>query len=406
MSLVPDTLLDNHLATPTLRDAGAEVLSLALLDARNHSLHVAKRIYQSLAACAERARAERARDALLLRLERHGSQLATWVQVPWEFRPAALPKTWEALQTALLASSEGMQERLMDAAPDSESLAAFRAALELEDRLGQSLIRIANQWANAWAESAGSRAEDAAQVWGTDWPAPHAHAARQPLWMPARPWTLGQSARLYARLSAEAFAWHDELHHDSVRVNEFDIDAQPVSWGQFVEFVDDAGYDREELWSAAGWLWVHQNGRRAPWAVEQLGVASGAVLQRSFGRLTRRAGAHACMHVSYFEAEAFARWADRRLPTEHEWEIAATVGAGQGFRWGDVMEWTLDRYRAGLPRAGEFAARPDFSNGTGSLQSVRGASFAARPRNKLACARYFAEPERDDAFIGFRTCSL
>jgi gamma-glutamyl hercynylcysteine S-oxide synthase len=411
MSLLPETLTAAQLDAPTMRDAGADLLSVALMDGRNQSLLVAARIHAALGDCANGEAAQTTRNRLCQRLAAHGQRLASFADTSWRFNADErdTDKRWRALQAELLVGMESLQDELSAAEPSAAALAPFRAAVELEDRLGQALIKMANTWANGWAEAVGSRAENAGQVWGTDWPAPHAHAARQGLWMPARRWALGASARARARLSPEAFAWANELHHASIDVPEFDIDAQPITWAQFVEFVDDGGYDREELWQAQGWAWAQQVARRAPLYVEQLGVASGAVLQRSFGRLTRRAGTHACMHVTYWEADAYARWAGRRLPTEHEWEIAACAGASQGFRWGDVLEWTLDRYTESPARQGEFtpfAADSAAMRDVAQHRSVRGASFAARQRQKIIVTRYHGAPDCDHAFVGFRTCSI
>jgi gamma-glutamyl hercynylcysteine S-oxide synthase len=120
------------------------------------------------------------------------------------------------------------------------------------------------------------------------------------------------------------------------------------------------------------------------------------------------AGSQGVMHVSWWEAEAWARWAGRRLPTEVEWELAAHAGARHGFRWGDVREWTATTLRPwdgfvaeAWTRGTEFEAEPLF----GRARVQRGASFAARSRMKHPKARAFALPERDDGFVGFRTCA-
>jgi gamma-glutamyl hercynylcysteine S-oxide synthase len=190
---------------------------------------------------------------------------------------------------------------------------------------------------------------------------------------------------------------------------EFEIDAQAVTWAQYVEFVDDGGYDREELWLPEGWQWLQHTaaaeGRRGPRYVDQIGVASGAVMQTRFGKPMRMLGHHAATHVTWWEADAWARWAGRRLPAEVEWEAAAHHALRLGFRWGDVWEWTGSTFRP----------YPDFTPGPwadysvphfGSHKVLRGASFATRAMAKNARFRNFARPEDDLQFCGFRTCAL
>jgi formylglycine-generating enzyme required for sulfatase activity len=111
------------------------------------------------------------------------------------------------------------------------------------------------------------------------------------------------------------------------------------------------------------------------------------------------------MHVSRHEAEAWCRWAGRRLPTEPEWELAASQGAGRGFVWGEVWEWVAGSARlwpgAGKPAPGSPDAAP--AEGQGVL---RGASFVTRGRWHLPKARRFAAVEDDTLFCGFRSCAL
>jgi formylglycine-generating enzyme required for sulfatase activity len=115
------------------------------------------------------------------------------------------------------------------------------------------------------------------------------------------------------------------------------------------------------------------------------------------------------MHVSWWEADAWARWAGRRLPTEAEWEIAAQQAARRGFRWGEVREWTAGTVRpfagfhadAWTPHA-ELDAQPVF----GVARVQRGASFATRSRMKHPRARWWALPDRDEGFVGFRSCAV
>jgi len=112
-----------------------------------------------------------------------------------------------------------------------------------------------------------------------------------------------------------------------------------------------------------------------------------------------------CDDLTWFEADAWCRWAGRRLPTEVEWECAAVAGAALGFRWGDVWEWTAGTAR---PYPG-FAADPwrEYSAPAfGRDKVLRGASFATRARMRNARFRRFAAAERDDIFCGFRSCAV
>ena len=129
------------------------------------------------------------------------------------------------------------------------------------------------------------------------------------------------------------------------------------------------------------------------------------VLQHRFGKLVRVPMAQPVIHVSWYEAEAWCRWAGRRLPSEVEWEAAAHQGATRGFRWGDVWEWTATTFR---PYPG-FVAGPyrDYSAPWfGTHKVLRGASFATHPRMRHPRYRNFYRPERDDVFCGFRSCAV
>src|SRR5678815_3399863 len=110
------------------------------------------------------------------------------------------------------------------------------------------------------------------------------------------------------------------------------------------------------------------------------------VLRHRFGQLSRVAGAEPTVHVSAFEAEAWCRWAGRRLPSEVEWEAAAHQGATRGFRFGDVWEWTASTFR---PYPG-FVLGPwrDYSLPCfGRTRVLRGASFAGRAWSRRGLLR-------------------
>jgi len=218
--------------------------------------------------------------------------------------------------------------------------------------------------------------------------------AREPLLMPATRWALGSPAG--------GFAFDNERAAHVVAIPEFEIDAQPVTWAQYVEFVEDGGYDEPAHWSRDGWEWVLQAGRRTPRHVDQMRQA---VLQHRFGALVRVPLGQPVVHVTWYEADAWCRWAGRRLPSEVEWEAAAHQAASRGFRWGDVWEWTATTFR---PYPGFVAgpwraySQPAF----GTHKVLRGASFATAPRLRHPKMRGFLVADRDDAFTGFRSCAI
>ncbi|MEP6740021.1 MAG: SUMF1/EgtB/PvdO family nonheme iron enzyme [Caldimonas sp.] len=219
------------------------------------------------------------------------------------------------------------------------------------------------------------------------------HAARPPLFFPATRWLLGASP--------PGFRFDDQREPHPVDIPEFEIDAQAVTWAQYGEFVEDGGYDDAAHWSIDGRAWLEREGRRTPRHVDQM---RHGVLQRRFGQLARVAQSQPAVHVSWYEADAWCRWAGRRLPGEVEWEAAAHQGATRGFRWGDVREWTASTLR---PYPG-FAAGPwrDYAAPAfGTHKVLRGASFATRQSLVSARIRDFARPDRDDGFFGFRSCA-
>jgi formylglycine-generating enzyme required for sulfatase activity len=273
---------------------------------------------------------------------------------------------------------------------DDDALHFYRAALLHEDRLCEALaVRL-------------------------QLGAPPALMQRPPVLLPARRWRLGSAPTAEPAAPGgrpvRGYVPHNERWAHEVAVPEFEIDAQPVSWSAYVEFADDGGYDRRDCWTDEGWAWLQREGRRAPQGVEQL--HGGVVVQRaSVGasglqrQLQRAAGAEAVLHVSRHEAEAWCRWAGRRLPTEAEWELAAITAAGLGFVWGQVFEWTAGSARAwpgaGEPPPGELDRAPLPGHAV-----LRGASFATRSRWAHAKARRFAPAAHSTMFCGFRSCSV
>ena len=416
--------------SPEVRRAGRDVLSLALMDARNHTLHLASQLEAGLGAHLDVNRVpgtvsplwtlghigwfqewwvlrnlQRQRgsncDPSALRLASLDTMADVWYNpvLNGQQGPRHQPRNQGREQVPvpdlpgvrgyLLETLEATLELLEKSPEDDEALYFYRLALCHEDMQGETLIEL--------AQSLGVSLK---------LPLPGGASAREPLRVSAVRWNMGSGAE-------SGFAFDNERPGHVIQVPEFEIDAHPVTWAQFVEFVDDGGYDRPELWHADGWRWLtekaadasEQGGRRGPRYVDQIGVASGAVMQTRFGKPMRMLGSQSATHVTWWEADAWARWAGRRLPAEVEWEVAAHTAARQGFRWGDVWEWTGTTFR-GYPA---FAPGPwrDYSEPKfGTHKVLRGASFATRARMKNPKFRGFALPQRDEMFCGFRSCAL
>jgi iron(II)-dependent oxidoreductase len=240
----------------------------------------------------------------------------------------------------------------------------------------------------------------------------------------------------------DGFVFDNEKWSHPVEMRPFAIARAPVTQAEFAVFVDDDGYRRSELWSPAGWQWREGADVRQPTYWERRG--GGGWWRREFDRWVLLEPHHPVHHVSWYEAEAFCRWAGRRLPTEAEWELAASGPANpkQRFSWGDapptqnqanldglgggvvdvaaaaegdapcgcrqmignVWEWTASDF---LPYPG-FVTDPYMEYSVpwfGSHKVLRGGCWATRARMLRNTWRNFYRPERRDVWAGFRTCA-
>jgi ergothioneine biosynthesis protein EgtB len=137
---------------------------------------------------------------------------------------------------------------------------------------------------------------------------------------------------------SDDFAWDNEKPAHKVFLEDFRIDRAPVSNGDYLEFIKAGGYQDFRWWHSAGWTQVNQDNWRAPLYWEQ---HDGEWMIRDFAGLHPAADKlnEPVSHVSFLEASAFAKWAGKRLPTEAEWEKAATLSSDdsrKSFPWGDA----------------------------------------------------------------------
>ncbi len=221
------------------------------------------------------------------------------------------------------------------------------------------------------------------------------------------------------------FAWDNESPRHDVLIHPFSLADRLVTNGEWLAFMRDGGYSTASLWLADGWTTVNREGWEAPlyWELrdDQWHAMSLAGLQP-----VEKAAPVA--HVSYYEADAFARWAGKRLPTEFEWEIAAQdlpvtgndlatralrpmpaeVAAPGKLRqmFGDVWEWTQSAY---LPYPGYRPPDGALGEYNGkfmvSQQVLRGGSCATPPGHTRATYRNFFYPHQRWQFMGLRLAS-
>jgi ergothioneine biosynthesis protein EgtB len=233
------------------------------------------------------------------------------------------------------------------------------------------------------------------------------------------------------------FHFDNEKWAHPVDLRPFCIARAPVTNRQFLEFVLSGGYRRREWWSVEGWAWKGDADAPRYWSQED-----GEWRERRFSRQKPLEQDLPVMHVSWHEANAYCRYAGRRLPSEAEWEVAASFAAEgrRRYPWGNSAEGgartnlrgagrvAVDRFAPGDTFGGcrqmlgnvwewtssAFEPYPGFvcdpyreysQPWFGTHKVLRGGSFATPLRLVANTWRNFYTPDRCDIFAGFRTCA-
>jgi ergothioneine biosynthesis protein EgtB len=242
-------------------------------------------------------------------------------------------------------------------------------------------------------------------------PGPRATSAAPPLRWEPRPAGLHWLGH-----GGGGFAFDNESPRHKVFVQAHEIASRPVTAGEYLDFLEDGGYDRPELWLSDGWAARRQHGWTAPLYWER--STDGWRVFTLHGLRPLDPAEPVC-HVSYYEADAYARWAGARLPTEAEWEVAADrevdgnflesgrlhpapdPGTGQFF--GDVWEWTASPYTAYPGYRPAAGALGEYNGKFMCNQMVlRGGSCATPAGHVRPTYRNFFPPDARWQFSGVR----
>jgi len=242
------------------------------------------------------------------------------------------------------------------------------------------------------------------------------------------------------------FCFDNEKWQHSVIVEPYSISRTATSYNQFADFVNDNGYSNKQYWSDDGWKWLQDNKIISPngWKKD----SNDNWLIKQFYQWIAIPGDTAVIHINWYEANAWCKWAGRRLPSEAEWELAASgkpdnINAKRLYPWGDneptdklvnmnstnmgtisvsalpdgdsafgcrqmignTWEWVSDTFN---PYPGFTADMyEDYSQPLfGNTKVLRGGAWSTRSRMIRNTWRTYYGPDRNDVFAGFRSCKL
>lgn len=357
------------------------------------------------------------------------------------FDPAVTKRRarWETTLPArkkLFAWKTDIRDRLLDRAAGNGAASVedsyfLQLAVQIEDMQSEAILRARQLLALP------------APAFGPPCDIPEGDGSTGDVSVPSGVHMLGASTK-------DPFYMDNEKWGHGYEAGAFSIARTPVTNAQFIAFIEDGGYGREDLWSRPGWGWRNHVGADRPrfWQKQD-----GVWAARSFDRVAPLGPNAPVMHVTWYEAEAWCAWAGRRLPWEAEWEIAAQRapspeheklhGPMRRYPWGDdlpspsqanldarlggpvsvhgfpagdsgygcrqmagnVWEWTgsaFQPYENFVPDAWVDYSRPFFD---GRHAVLRGGSWATRGRAVWNTFRGFHPLDSAAAFAGFRTCA-
>jgi iron(II)-dependent oxidoreductase len=248
----------------------------------------------------------------------------------------------------------------------------------------------------------------------------------------------------------QPFVFDNEKWAHAVEVAPFRMARAPVTNAEFAAFVEAGGYQQHDWWGYQGWVWRTKAGAQQPLYWQRQGQDW---WRRHFDTLVPLEPHAPVVHVTWYEAEAYCNWAGRRLPSEAEWELAASAEPtpdGQGitarkrrYPWGDepptperanldtrflgcvdvgafpagdsafgcrqmagnIWEWTADAFYPFPGYLVDYPYREYSAPWFGYRQVLKGGAWATRSRLAYTTYRNFFPPARHDVFAGFRTCA-